>query len=153
MKALVYHGPGNYSLDDVPVPKITNPKDAIGKVTLAAICTSDVHMVQGHIPTAPMPKIVGHEFCVEIVETGSEVKGLKPGMRCVVFPAVFCGQCKMCKSGLPGLCEKYGIFGVGQHKTGIEFAFLDFLQHFPKTFPFMNSHFYGQVLSENFIHV
>lgn len=114
MKALVYHGPGNYSLDDVPVPKITNPKDAVGKVTLAAICTSDIHMVQGHIPTVPMPKIVGHEFCVEIVETGSEVKGLKPGMRCVVFPAVFCGQCKMCKSGLPGLCEKYGIFGVGQ---------------------------------------
>lgn len=114
MKALVYHGPGNYSLDDVPVPKITNPKDAIGKVTLAAICTSDVHMVQGHIPTAPMPKIVGHEFCVEIVATGSEVKGLKPGMRCFVFPAVFCGQCKMCRRGLPGLCEQYGIFGVGK---------------------------------------
>ncbi|KJR45970.1 dehydrogenase [Desulfosporosinus sp. I2] len=114
MKALVYHGPGNYSLDDVPVPKITSPTDAIGKVTLAAICTSDIHMVQGHIPTASIPKIVGHEFCVEIVETGSEVTHLKPGMRCIVFPAVFCGRCKMCQSGMPSLCEKYGIFGVGK---------------------------------------
>jgi alcohol dehydrogenase len=114
MKALVYHGPNNYSLDDVPTPKITDPKDVIGKVTLAAICTSDVHMVHGHIPTAQFPRIVGHEFCVEIVEIGSDVKRLKPGMRCVVFPAVFCGQCKMCKSGMPGLCEKYGIFGVGE---------------------------------------
>lgn len=112
MKALVYHGPNNYSLDDVPMPKITDPKDAIGRVTLAAICTSDIHMVHGHIPNAPMPKIVGHEFCVEIIEIGSEVKLLKPGTRCVVEPAVHCGTCKMCKNDMPALCRKYGIFGI-----------------------------------------
>ncbi len=114
MKALVYNGPNNYSLEDVPMPQIIDQNDVIGRVTLAAICTSDVHMVQGNIPSAPTPKIVGHEFCVEIVETGSSVKRLKPGTRCVVLPAVYCGKCKMCKSHMPALCETYGIFGVGQ---------------------------------------
>ena len=114
MKALVYHGPNSYSLDDVPMPQITDQTDAIGRVTLAAICTSDIHLVQGHMPSTSNPKTVGHEFCVEIVETGSSVKRLKPGTRCVVQPAVYCGKCKMCKSGMPALCENYGIFGIGQ---------------------------------------
>jgi len=114
MKALVYHGPNNFSLDNVPMPQIIDPKDVIGKVTLAAICTSDVHMVHGHLHGVLTPKIVGHEFCVEIVETGSDVKHLTPGTRCVVHPGVYCGQCKMCKSGMPALCEKHGIFGIGE---------------------------------------
>ncbi|KLU61657.1 alcohol dehydrogenase [Peptococcaceae bacterium CEB3] len=114
MKALVYRGPNRYGLEDVPTPQITNPNDAIGRVTLAAICTSDIHLVRGNLPNVSVPKIVGHEFCAEIVETGSSVKRLKPGTRCVVRPAAACGTCKMCRSGMPALCEKYGIFGLGQ---------------------------------------
>ncbi|CAA7602323.1 Alcohol dehydrogenase GroES-like domain protein [Acididesulfobacillus acetoxydans] len=114
MKALVYRGPNRYGLEDVPTPQITDQNDAIGRVTLAAICTSDIHLVRGHIPNVSVPKTVGHEFCAEIVEIGSSVKRLKPGTRCVVRPAASCGTCKMCQSGMPALCEKYGIFGLGQ---------------------------------------
>lgn len=136
MKALVYHGPNNFSLDDVPMPQITHQKDVIGKVTLAAICTSDVHMVHGHLPGVPTSKIVGHEFCVEIVETGSEVKHLKPGTRCVVHPAVYCGKCKMCRSGMPAFCEQYGIFGIGELQgSQAEYVRIPLADHFCEPIP------------------
>lgn len=136
MKAFVYHGPNNFSLDDVPMPEIKDPNDAIGKVTLAAICTSDVHMVRGHLPHAPSPKTIGHEFCVEIVETGSEVKRLKPGTRCVVHPAVYCGECIMCKSGMPALCKKYGIFGISVLEgSQAEYVLIPQADHFCEPIP------------------
>lgn len=112
MKALVYQAPHKYYLMDVPVPKIIEPTDVIGKVTLAAICTSDIHLVHGEVPNAVTPRIVGHEFCVEIVETGSEVKSVKLGDRCVVKPSASCGECVMCKMGVRSACVKGGIFGT-----------------------------------------
>lgn len=112
MKALVYKAPQQYGLEDAPVPKIIEPTDIIGKVTLAAICTSDIHIVHGEIPSTVAPRIVGHEFCVEIVEIGSEVKSVKPGDRCVVKPSASCGECIMCKMGVRSACVKGGIFGT-----------------------------------------
>jgi len=112
MKALVYKAPQQFGLEDVPVPKIIEPTDIIGKVTLAAICTSDIHIVHGEIPSTVAPRIVGHEFCVEIVEIGSEVKSVKPGDRCVVKPSASCGECIMCKMGVRSACVKGGIFGT-----------------------------------------
>jgi len=111
MKALVYHGPNNYSLTDVPVPKIEAPTDVIGRVTLAAICSSDIHTVRGEVESTPYPKIIGHECCVEIVEVGSEVKNYQAGDRCVVKPGSHCGECLMCRLGLIAMCENGGIFG------------------------------------------
>lgn len=111
MKALVYNRPGDYGLTDVPVPVILKPTDVIAKVTLAAICTSDIHQVRGEISEAVYPRIQGHEFCAEVVETGSAVKNLKAGDRCMVLPGTFCGQCDMCKTGLFLLCEDGGVFG------------------------------------------
>ena len=99
MKALVYNEPSNYGLTDVPVPVILKPTDVIAKVTLAAICTSDIHQVRGEIAEAAYPRIQGHEFCAEVVATGSAVKNLKVGDRCMVLPGTFCGQCDMCKTG------------------------------------------------------
>lgn len=124
MKALVYHEPNKYSLTDVPIPKIVDPRDAIGKVTLAAICISDIHTVRGEVSIASYPKIIGHEFCVEIIEVGTAVKGLKPGERCVVIPGVSCGECEMCKSGMVSMCEKGGMFGI----NGPEGAHAEFVR-------------------------
>ncbi|TGE37017.1 theronine dehydrogenase [Desulfosporosinus fructosivorans] len=114
MKALVYHGPNQFSLDDVPVPRILKPTDAIGRVTLSAICTSDVHIVHGDIKNVITPKILGHEFCVEIVEIGSAVTGLQPGDRAHVLPGTFCGECAYCKMGVNILCKNddSGCFGA-----------------------------------------
>lgn len=130
MKALVYHGPGKYSLDDVPVPQIVEPTDVIGRVTLAAICTSDIHIVHGEIPGVPYPKTMGHEFCIEIVEVGSAIKTWKVGDRCVSRAGSSCGECPMCKIGIRGLCPQGGIYGnmgplQGCHAEYIRIPFAD----------------------------
>lgn len=112
MKALVYLEPHKYELQDVAVPKIVEPTDIIGKVTLAALCTSDIHLVRGENPNATYPRTVGHEFCIEVVEIGSEVKTVKPGDRCVVKPGASCDECAMCKMGIRSACMRGGIFGA-----------------------------------------
>lgn len=130
MKALVYHEPNKYSLTDVPVPQILKPTDAIGRVTLAAICTSDIHTVRGEIPATPYPKTMGHECCVEIVEVGSDVKKFKPGDRCVARPGGSCYECVMCKMGLLALCLEGGVYGSigpleGCHAEYLRIPFAD----------------------------
>lgn len=112
MKALVYRGPNQYGLEDVPVPKISDPQDAIVKVTLSTICTSDNHIVNGEVAIAVPPKIVGHEFNGEIVELGSAVEGFKIGDKVHVNAAVTCGECYYCKIGMAILCEKGGCYGA-----------------------------------------
>lgn len=71
MKALVYHGPEKISLDDVPVPKIIEPDDAIVKVTTSTICGTDIHIWHGGMPEVEGPRILGHEFCGEVVEVAA----------------------------------------------------------------------------------
>lgn len=79
MKALVYHGPEKISLDDVPVPKIIEPDDAIVKVTTSTICGTDIHIWHGGMPEVEGPRILGHEFCGEVVEVGPAVRNVKVG--------------------------------------------------------------------------
>lgn len=105
MKALVYRGPGQYQLEDVDVPKIIEPTDIIGRVTLSAICSSDVHVVGGHMNNVSLPKIIGHEFCAEIVEVGAAVKELQVGDHVQVMPGLYCGECRFCKAGVAVMCE------------------------------------------------
>lgn len=121
MKALVYHAPGEFSLDDVPMPRLQKDTDAIGKVTLSTICTSDVHIVHGHIPGVKPPKILGHEFCVELVEVGSAVKGFKAGDKAHVIPLSHCGTCANCKAGKVGYCLNGGGFGIIQNGCQAEY--------------------------------
>lgn len=118
MKALVYHGPNQLSLDDVPRPKIQNPDDVILKVTLATPCTSDVHLALGHMPSVPVPTVLGHEFCGEIVEIGPAVQGFKVGDRVHALSAVFCGECSMCRQGYISYCENGGVFGTVENLSG-----------------------------------
>lgn len=137
MKALVYQEPGKYGLMDMPVPVIKEPTDVIGRVTLAAICTSDLHQVRGESQLAPYPRIQGHEFCCEVVEVGSAVKNFKPGDRCVVMPGTWCFECSMCKVGLPALCPSGGVFGgpgpnEGCHAEYVRIPWADqFMIHIP----------------------
>src|SRR4051812_32021511 len=100
MKAVCWHGKHNVSVERVDDPKIINPNDAIVKVTLSAICGSDLHLYNGFIPSMMDGDILGHEFMGEVVEIGKAVKNLKVGDRIVVPFPISCGKCFRCQDGM-----------------------------------------------------
>jgi threonine dehydrogenase-like Zn-dependent dehydrogenase len=105
MKASCWWGTQNISVDEVPDPHIINEHDAIVRITLTAICGSDMHIYNGLILSMMKGDILGHEFMGEVVETGSAVKNLQVGDRVVVAFPIACGQCFSCKRQLFSLCE------------------------------------------------
>jgi len=92
-------------VEQVPDPKILNPRDAIIRITSTAICGSDLHIYGGFIPGMQRGDILGHEFMGEVVELGSGVKNLQKGDRVVVPFPIACGACFFCREGLSSLCE------------------------------------------------
>jgi threonine dehydrogenase-like Zn-dependent dehydrogenase len=105
MKALCWHGTQDVSVESVPDPRIVNPRDAIVKVTLSAICGSDIHLYDGYIPTMVDGDVLGHEFMGEVVEVGRSVTNLRVGDRIVVPFPIACGNCYYCQDGLYSLCS------------------------------------------------
>ncbi|MEG5171785.1 zinc-dependent alcohol dehydrogenase [Microcoleus sp. B3-D7] len=105
MKALCWHGANDVRVDNVPDPTIINPRDAIVKITSTAICGSDLHLLDGFIPTMQSGDIMGHEFMGEVVELGSQVKNLKKGDRVVIPFTISCGSCFFCNRDLWSLCD------------------------------------------------
>src|SRR5512146_93111 len=105
MKANCWYGVHEMRVEEVPDPKILNPRDCIVRITSTAICGSDLHLYDGHIPTMEQGDIVGHEFMGEVVEVGPEVKNLKVGDRVVVPFTIACGNCFFCKKGMWSLCD------------------------------------------------
>ena len=105
MKAVCWNGANDVRVETVPDPKITNPRDAIIKITSTAICGSDLHLYDGFIPTMQKGDIMGHEFMGEVVELGSAVKNVKVGDRVVVPFTIACGSCFFCNRDLWSLCD------------------------------------------------
>jgi threonine dehydrogenase-like Zn-dependent dehydrogenase len=124
MKAVCFWRKNEVRVADVPDPKILNPHDAIVRVTLTAICGSDLHLYDGYVPTMMKGDVLGHEFMGEIVEVGSEVRTLKVGDRVIVPFPIACGRCFYCQQELWSLCDNtnpnawmveamYGFSGAG----------------------------------------
>lgn len=114
MKAVVYNGIGDFCLVDRPKPVIQDHKDAIVKVTLATICSSDIHIKHGAVPRAVPGTVVGHEFVGEVAEVGPAVKNFKPGDRVAVNVETFCGECFFCKRGFVNNCsDPHGGWALG----------------------------------------
>jgi threonine dehydrogenase-like Zn-dependent dehydrogenase len=105
MKANCWYGKNDVQIEEVPDPTILNPRDAIVKVTLSAICGSDLHLYDGYVPTMEKGDILGHEFMGEVVETGPGVKNLSVGDRVVIPFPIACGGCYFCKKEMFSLCE------------------------------------------------
>lgn len=105
MRANCWMGKGEVEVQQVQEPKILNDRDAIVKITSTAICGSDLHLLNGFVPTMKSGDILGHEFMGEIVETGPAVKNLKVGDRVVVPFPIACGACAQCQRGLFSTCE------------------------------------------------
>ena len=99
MKAYTYIEHGRFELLDKPTPALQDPRDAIVRVTLARICTSDLHIKHGSVPRAVEGITVGHEMVGIVEAVGSEVRSVKVGDRVTVNVETFCGECFFCKRG------------------------------------------------------
>lgn len=105
MYAVCWNGKHDVRVERVSDPEIINPRDAIVRVTLTAICGSDLHLYDGYIPSMKSGDILGHEFMGEIVEVGAAIKNLKKGDRVVVPFNIACGDCFFCTSELWSCCD------------------------------------------------
>jgi len=105
MRAVTWHGRRDVRVERVSDPAIVNPRDAIVRVTLTAICGSDLHLYNGYIPTMQPGDVLGHEFMGEVVDVGPEVRTLSRGDRVVVPFAIACGGCYFCEQQLWALCD------------------------------------------------
>ena len=107
MKANCWVRPLKVEVQNVPDPSILNARDAIIRITSSAICGSDLHLLDGYVPTMQKGDVMGHEFMGEVVETGKDIDSgtLKAGDRVVVPFPIACGACLSCQAGLYSVCE------------------------------------------------
>ena len=105
MRALCWNGINDLRVETVPDPEIVTPHDAILQVTMSTTCGSDLHFIDGYIPTIRQGDVIGHEFMGEVVEVGSEVQKVKKGDRVVVPSVIVCGTCWYCQHELYSLCD------------------------------------------------
>jgi threonine dehydrogenase-like Zn-dependent dehydrogenase len=105
MKAVVWHGVGDIRLDEVPEPKLEQPDDAIVRLTVSAICGTDLHMVRGTMAGMVPGTILGHEGVGVVEEVGTQVRNLRPGDRVVIPSTICCGTCSYCRAGYTAQCD------------------------------------------------
>ncbi len=114
MKALTYIDHGHFALVDKPKPKLQHPRDAIVRVTLGSICTSDLHIKHGSVPRAVPGITVGHEMVGIVEAVGAEVTHVQPGDRVTVNVETFCGTCFFCQHGYVNNCtDPHGGWALG----------------------------------------
>lgn len=126
MRALVYHGTKNVSVDEVPDATIEQPTDLLVRVTATNICGSDLHMYEGRTDVEE-GKVLGHENMGEVIEVGSAVHRVKRGDHVVLPFNIGCGTCKNCVSGNTAFClianpgnagAAYGYASMGPYSGG-----------------------------------
>jgi len=104
MKAYTYVEKGRFELREKPKPEGVGPRDAIVRVTLASICTSDLHIEHGSVPRAVPGITVGHEMVGVVERVGAEVRNVEAGDRVTVNVETFCGECFFCRNGYVNNC-------------------------------------------------
>ena len=114
MLACTYISKGKFALVEKPKPVIRHERDAVVRVTLASICSSDLHIKHGSVPRAVEGVTVGHEMVGIVEEVGSAVTHVKPGDRVTVNVETFCGECFFCKRGYVNNCtDENGGWALG----------------------------------------
>lgn len=120
MKALVYHGPGTKSWDDVPDPRLDADTDAIVRVDTTTICGTDLHILKGDVPETTDGRILGHEAVGTVEAVGSAVTTLRPDDRVLVSCVSACGRCRYCRAGSYGQCLGGGGWILGHLIDGTQ---------------------------------
>jgi 2-desacetyl-2-hydroxyethyl bacteriochlorophyllide A dehydrogenase len=121
VRAFVVPEPGTASLEtiDDPTPRAGQ---VVVRVDAAGICGTDLHILDGHLPSAAYPLIPGHEVAGEIVALGEDVDLVEEGQRVAVDPSVYCGGCQQCRAGWTNLCDRWGGMGVTRPGGFAEFV-------------------------------
>src|SRR6201989_2935775 len=126
MKAVVYDGPRQVSVKNVPDAKIEQPTDVLVRITTTNICGSDLHMYEGRTDMKA-GRVLGHENTGQVAETGNAVARIKVGDRVSLPFNIGCGFCKNCEAGLTAFCltvnpgmagAAYGLRGMGPFPGG-----------------------------------
>ena len=120
MKALVYHGPGNRSYEEKPMPTIKESTDAIVRITETTICGTDLHIMKGDVPAVMDGRILGHEGVGTIEQVGSSVANFSMGDHVLISCISSCGKCTNCKKGMYSHCENGGGWILGNLIDGTQ---------------------------------
>ena len=157
MKAYTYINKGEFALIDKPKPTIIEPTDAIVRVTLGSICSSDLHIKHGSVPRAVPGITVGHEMVGIVEQLGSDVKGVDVGDRVTVNVETFCGECFYCKHGYVNNCTSpHGGWALGCRIDGGQTEYVRVplaeqgLNHIPDSVSDEQALFVGDVLATGF---
>ncbi len=124
MRALVHHGPGRISWDNVPEPVIEAPTDAIVRVDTTTICGSDLHILSGELPEVKPGTVLGHEAVGVVSEVGPEVHRTRPGDHVIVSCVSACGECDFCRDAMYGQCRGGGGWVLGNRIDGTQAEFV-----------------------------
>ncbi len=108
MKALVYGGPGQKTLEERPKPQLKDATDAIIRITKTTICGTDLHILKGDVPTVAPGTVLGHEGVGIIESVGTGVTTFKPGDRVLISCITSCGKCEFCRKGMYSHCTTGG---------------------------------------------
>jgi alcohol dehydrogenase len=124
MKAHVYGGPGRHSWENVPMPVVAAPTDAVVRVDAVTICGTDLHIFKGDVPETSAGTTLGHEAVGTVVETGPGVSGIAVGDRVLVSCITSCGRCNYCRVSAYGQCRGGGGWILGHTLDGTQAEFV-----------------------------
>jgi len=111
MKAVVWNGPHDLKIKDIPVPA-PGRGEVLIKTRAVGICGSDMEIYHGRFKQCKPPMILGHEGGGVVEAVGEDVSSIKPGDRVAVECIIYCGRCEFCKQGLFGLCDSEKVIGM-----------------------------------------
>ncbi len=111
MRQAVMVSPGIIEFNEVPKPESLGANEVMLKIERIGICGSDIHVFHGEHPATPYPVIQGHEYAATVHAVGSDVKGVKPGMKATAWPQLVCGKCGPCLRGQYNVCQELKVEG------------------------------------------
>lgn len=120
MRAIVYHGPGDKSWEEVPDPVLQADTDAVVRVDAVTICGTDLHILKGDVPTVTDGRILGHEAVGTVEQVGAGVKNVTVGDRVLVSCISACGACRYCREAAYGQCLGGGGWILGHRIDGTQ---------------------------------
>jgi alcohol dehydrogenase len=120
MRALVYHGAGQKSWDEIPDPQLRDDFDAIVGIDSVTICGTDLHILKGDVPEVEPGRVLGHEAVGTVEAVGSAVRSVQAGDRVLISCINGCGICSYCREGRYGQCLGGGGWVLGHLIDGVQ---------------------------------